>query len=201
MGDSAMGAADKRYIMLTLAVLNHLIQQNVELKASWQQYQQRVVALVLPMLTLKGRIDAQGFWQEDSAEAETIITIASTALTKMLIGQQPGVGDVAITGDRVLGMAILPLIQALQYDWRDDLARLFGDAIGGKAALELENLYQQGCGISQSIAAQIADYAQESDAVVVSKVQLQQFAAQVEMLRDDTARLAARLSLLQQQTK
>ncbi len=201
MGDSAMGAADKKYIMLTLAVLNHLIQQNVELKASWQQYQQRVVALVLPMLTLKGRIDAQGFWQEDNIEAETTITIASTALTKMLIGQQPGVGDIAITGDRALGMSILPLIQALQYDWRDDLARLFGDAIGGKAALELENLYQQGCGISQSIAAQIADYAQESDAVVVSKVQLQQFAAQVEMLRDDTARLAARLSLLQQQTK
>lgn len=187
--------------MLTLAVLNHLIQQNVELKASWQQYQQRVVALVLPMLTLKGRIDDQGFWQEDSAEAETIITIASTALTKMLIGQQPGVGDIAITGDRPLGMAILPLIQALQYDWRDDLARLFGDAIGGKAALELENLYQQGRGISQSIAAQITDYAQESDAVIVSKVQLQQFAAQVEMLRDDTARLAARISLLQQQAK
>lgn len=195
-----MGAANQRNFMLTLAVLNHLIQQNVELKVRWQQYRQRVVALVLPMLTLKGRIDDQGFWQEDSAEAETTIIIAPTALTKMLSGVQPGVGDIQITGDRTLGMAILPLIQALQYDWRDDLARLLGDAVGGKVALELESLYQQGCAIGQNIAAQVADYAQESDAIVVGQKQLQRFSAQVETLRDDTARLAARISRLQQKT-
>jgi ubiquinone biosynthesis accessory factor UbiJ len=198
MGYSAMGAADQRNAMLTLAVLNHLIQQNVELKARWQQHQQRVVALVLPMLTLKGRIDAQGFWQEDSVEADTTITIASTALSKMLTGIQPGVGDVQISGDRALGMAILPLIQALQYDWRDDLARLLGDTVGGKVALELENLYQHGRAISHSIAAQVSDYVRESDAAVVGQLQLQQFAGQVETLRDDTARLAARIVRLQQ---
>ncbi|WP_239365760.1 ubiquinone biosynthesis accessory factor UbiJ [Snodgrassella communis] len=184
--------------MLTLALLNHLIQQNVELKTRWQQHQQRVIALVLPMLTLKGRIDAQGFWQEDCAEADTTITIASSALSKMLSGIQPGVGDVHISGDHALGMAILPLIQALQYDWRNDLTRLLGDTVGGKVAQELENLYQHGRAISHSIAAQVADYARESDAAVVGQQQLQQFTAQVETLRDDSARLAARIARLQQ---
>jgi ubiquinone biosynthesis accessory factor UbiJ len=198
MGYTAMGATEQRNAMLTLAVLNHLIQQNIELKTRWQQHQQRVIALVLPMLTLKGRIDAQGFWQEDCAEADTTITIASSALSKMLSGIQPGVGDVQISGDRALGMAILPLIQALQYDWRDDLARLLGDAVGGKVALELENLYQHGRAISHSIAAQVADYARESDAAVVGQMQLQQFAAQVATLRDDSARLAARIARLHQ---
>ncbi len=198
MGYPAMGTADQRNAMLTLALLNHLIQQNVELKTRWQQHQQRVIALVLPMLTLKGRIDAQGFWQEDCAEADTTITIASSALSKMLSGIQPGVGDVHISGDHALGMAILPLIQALQYDWRNDLTRLLGDTVGGKVAQELENLYQHGRAISHSIAAQVADYARESDAAVVGQQQLQQFTAQVETLRDDSARLAARIARLQQ---
>jgi ubiquinone biosynthesis accessory factor UbiJ len=198
MGYSAMGAADQRNAMLTLALLNHLIQQNVELKTRWQQHQQRVIALVLPMLTLKGRIDAQGFWQEDCAEADTTITIASSALSKMLSGIQPGVGDVHISGDHALGMAILPLIQALQYDWRNDLTRLLGDTVGGKVAQELENLYQHGRAISHGIAAQVADYVRESDAAVVGQQQLQQFTAQVETLRDDSARLAARIARLQQ---
>ncbi|KDN13252.1 hypothetical protein BGI40_06170 [Snodgrassella communis] len=184
--------------MLTLALLNHLIQQNVELKTRWQQHQQRVIALVLPMLTLKGRIDAQGFWQEDCAEADTTIMIASSALSKMLSGIQPGVGDVHISGDHALGMAILPLIQALQYDWRNDLTRLLGDTVGGKVAQELENLYQHGRAISHGIAAQVADYVRESDAAVVGQQQLQQFTAQVETLRDDSARLAARIARLQQ---
>ncbi|KES11567.1 Septum formation initiator, partial [Snodgrassella alvi SCGC AB-598-O11] len=52
----------------------------------------------------------------------------------------------------------------------------------------------------QNIAAQVADYAQESDAIVVGQKQLQRFSAQVETLRDDTARLAARISRLQQKT-
>lgn len=198
MGYPAMGTADQRNAMLTLALLNHLIQQNVELKTRWQQHQQRVIALVLPMLTLKGRIDAQGFWQEDCAEADTTITIASSALSKMLSGIQPGVGDVHISGDHALGMAILPLIQALQYDWRNDLTRLLGDTVGGKVAQELENLYQHGRAISHSIAAQVADYAREREAAVVGQQQLQQFTAQVETLRDDSARLAARIARLQQ---
>jgi ubiquinone biosynthesis accessory factor UbiJ len=198
MGYTAMGTADQRNAMLTLALLNHLIQQNVELKTRWQQHQQRVIALVLPMLTLKGRIDAQGFWQEDCAEADTTITIASSALSKMLSGIQPGVGDVHISGDHALGMAILPLIQALQYDWRNDLTRLLGDTVGGKVAQELGNLYQHGRAISHGIAAQVADYARKSDAAVVGQQQLQQFTAQVETLRDDSARLAARIACLQQ---
>lgn len=198
MGYPEMGTADQRNAMLTLALLNHLIQQNVELKTRWQQHQQRVIVLVLPMLTLKGRIDAQGFWQEDCAEADTTITIASSALSKMLSGIQPGVGDVHISGDHALGMVILPLIQALQYDWRNDLTRLLGDTVGGKVAQELENLYQHGRAISHGIAAQVADYARESNAAVVGQQQLQQFTAQVETLRDDSARLAARIARLQQ---
>jgi len=73
-------------------------------------------------------------------------------------------------------MAILPLIQALQYDWRNDLTRLLGDTVGGKVAQELENLYQHGRAISHGIAAQVADYVRESDAAVVGQQQLQQLA-------------------------
>lgn len=185
--------------MLTLAILNHLIQQDKTAQRQWQLHTGRVLSWVLPMCTLHGRIDQQGFWQADPAEADATITVSESALVKILSGQQAGVGDILIEGDRPLAMAVLPLMQRLHYDWRDDLARLLGDAVGGALALKLDQLKQYAQDSQKSIKAQLTDYLHERDAVVVGQSTFQWFSREVACLRDDEARLAQRLQRLEQQ--
>lgn len=183
--------------MLTLAILNHLIQQNRELQLQWQQQAGRVLCWILPMVNLHGRINEQGFWQADEAEAEATITIPMQTITKMMSGQPVGVGDVQLQGDRQLAMTVLPLLQALQYDWRDDLARLLGDSIGGSLALQLDKFKQSGQESYNNITEQLVDYLHENHTAVLGKAQFRRFSQDLAQLRDDEARLAQRLNRLQ----
>ncbi|MDF7675461.1 SCP2 domain-containing protein [Neisseriaceae bacterium ESL0693] len=184
--------------MLTLALLNHLIAQNVEAQAQWQQHQGRVLTWTLPLTTLHGRIDAQGFWQPEAAEADVVVIIPAAALTKMVSGQTVGVGDVVLEGDRSLGMAVLPLLQQLRYDWRDDLARLLGDMAGGAVAGQIDQWVTGIKSSKDNIMAQIRDYAQEHDSAILGRQTFSHFSRQVACLRDDEARLSERLKRLQQ---
>lgn len=184
--------------MLTLAILNHLIAQQVEAKAQWQQYQNRVLTWALPMTALHGRIDADGFWQADTAEAEVVITVPAATLIKMMTQQPVGVGDVILQGDQQLGMAVLPLLQHLRYDWRDDLARLCGDMAGGALANQLDQCLTDVKAVKDNIKTQIMDYVAEEDAAVLGRNAFIHFRQQISQLRDDEARLNQRLTRLEQ---
>ena len=58
--------------------------------------------------------------------ANTNITFHNSAIQKILQGGQPGVGDISLEGDLVLGMSVLPILGGLRYYPSEDLARVFG---------------------------------------------------------------------------
>ena len=179
--------------MPALAALNHLLQQNPEIRAQMQTHAERCVRLVLPVLALTARIDAQGYWRHSNDAPETTLTFHGSALQKRLQGGTPGVGDVAVAGDQNLGMALLPLLGGLRYWANDDIARLFGDAAAGEWLRVSGSLKHSAAELAQTVAAHISDYAQETDAAVVHRQQFARFAEKVATLRDDVARLEARL--------
>lgn len=182
--------------MPTRAILNHLIQQNVEIQAQLQSHAGATVCLMLPLLRIQGRLDAQGFLQADDSAPQTTLHIQSAAIQKILRGDKPGVGDISVSGDQALGMALLPLLGALRYWPNDDIGRLFGDAAAGEAMRLGSSLQAALADVRQSMAAHISDYARESDALVVHRHEFNTFAEAVDTLRDDTARLQARIRRL-----
>ena len=184
--------------MPALAVLNHLLQQNPEIRAQMQAHGGRCVRLALPMLAFTASIDEEGYWRHSDAAPETTLTFHNSALQKRLQGDTPGVGDVAVAGDQALGMALLPLLGGLRYWANDDIARLFGDAAAGEWLRVSGSLKHSAAELAQTVAAHISDYAQEADAAVVHRQQFARFADAVAALRDDTARLSARLARLAQ---
>ena len=92
--------------MFALAIINHLIQQNRETQAALAGYNGIVLRINAAGLVLHGRFNAEGFWEESDREADAEITFHQSALQKVLQGQTPGVGDVALDGKA--RMALMP---------------------------------------------------------------------------------------------
>lgn len=179
-------------------VLNHIIAQHPDIQSRLAQHQGRVIRLNGGGLALTAAITAEGYLQATEAAAEAVLTFHSSAVGKVLQGQTPGVGDIDVCGDHALGMAVLPLIGALQYRWDEDIARLFGDTAAGGALHLSAQLREQGAQWRQDIARHIEAAAREGRAPLVHHSEWAPFTEALAALRDDTARLQARLHKLEQ---
>ncbi len=184
-----------------LPVINHLIQQNRETQAALSAFAGKTLALHAAGVQITGTFNAQGFLECARNTADTEIRFNAGAAQKVLQGQTPGVGDVSISGDTGLGMALLPLIGGLRYHANDDLSRLFGDAAAGGISMRAEKAGHTAKQIGLSILEQLGDFAKEPEAPVVDKHTLSAWSREVDTLRDDTARFEARLAKLEERNK
>ncbi|WP_107879067.1 ubiquinone biosynthesis accessory factor UbiJ [Neisseria animaloris] len=182
-----------------IPVINHLIRQNRETQAALAGFAGTTVCLNAAGLRIHGTLNAEGFLEHSEAEAVTEITFQNSALQKVLQGQTPGVGDVAIDGDTDTGMALLPLFGGLRYYANDDLSRLFGDAVAGSIGTRAAQMGQTLKAFGQSMLEQFGDYAREPESPVINRETFETWSQQVDTLRDDFARLNARLEKLERQ--
>lgn len=90
-------------------LINHLIQQNPEQQRELSEFAGSIICISLTGFRLTGRISEQGFLETANETADTNITFHNSAIQKILQGGQPGVGDISLEGDLVLGMSVLPI--------------------------------------------------------------------------------------------
>ena len=91
-----------------LPVINHLIRQNPEHQSSLTHFAGRTLCINLSGLRIKACIGSSGFLEPTAEEADTEITFRNSAVQKILQGGKPGVGDIEIDGDLMLGLSLLP---------------------------------------------------------------------------------------------
>lgn len=183
--------------MLALPLINHIIQQNPETRALLAGYNGITVRIVAAGMQVHGRFNAQGYLEADSREADTELVFHNSVWQKMLQGHAPGVGDFDIRGDTDLGFALLPLLGNLRYHARDDLSRLFGDAAAGSIGSRAQKVGHTLKQIGLSLLEQGGDFAREPESPVITRAEFDHWAAEVDRLRDDIARLHARLDKLE----
>lgn len=178
-------------------IINHLIQQNPQQRSHLAEFAGRSLSISVAGFLISGRIGESGFLEADSSAPDARITLHNSALQKLMQGQQPGVGDISIDGDLILGMSLLPILSELRYEAREDLKRIFGgvaaEAIAGQAA-DIGRTFKQ---IGLSIAEQISDFSREHESPVIDHATLSAWMEEVDRLRDDVARLNARLDRLE----
>ncbi|WP_118997456.1 SCP2 domain-containing protein [Neisseria polysaccharea] len=174
-------------------IINHLIQQNPDSRSELAAFADKTLALNIAGLKLTGRITEEGFLSASNGFADTEITFRNSAVQKILQGGEPGVGDISLEGDLILGMAVLPLLGSLRYRASDDLARIFGNSIGSRAADIGHGIKQ----IGRSIAEQIGEFSREPESPVIDAATLSAWMEEVDKLRDDVARLNERLDRLE----
>ena len=143
-------------------------------------------------------INDEGYVQAlpDGMSAQCHISIHASTWQKLLRSQAFGVGDVGIEGDADLAMQLLPIFGQLRYEPYVDASRLFGNTIASHLDHQAKRVWDNAQEAFKRVEGEVRDFVQESNAPLVSLQQWQEHSDGIDALRDDVARLQARLEKL-----
>lgn len=139
------------------------------------------------------------FLSQYGGEPDTVLRGRPLALAKLATGDSRRVlleGEVQIEGDVELGQQFKQALDRLQIDWEEQLARISGDVVAHKAGQLLRGVGDWWSQTRERLAANGAEYLQQEMWMLPTRQEAEQFYRDVETLRDDVARLAAKLDNL-----
>ncbi|MCC5869136.1 MAG: SCP2 sterol-binding domain-containing protein [Gammaproteobacteria bacterium] len=105
-------------------------------------------------------------------------------------------GGVRFGGDAEIAERFWKLLEAAKPDWEDELSRLTGDVAAHHIGETLRALQAFGGRVASSMGRNLAEYLQEETRELVNRIEVEEFCEDVDRLRDDVARLEARLERL-----
>ena len=134
------------------------------------------------------------------AEPDTILSGTSLAMAKMALGPDASkvlfAGEVTIRGDVETGQRFKRLLDELDIDWEEQLSRYSGDVVAHK----LGNLVRATAAWGQQtltiLGQDAAEYLQLEGQDLPLPDTVRQYLQAVDAVRDDTARLEARVARL-----
>jgi ubiquinone biosynthesis accessory factor UbiJ len=110
-------------------------------------------------------------------------------------------GEVEITGDTAVAQAFSAAMAGLDVDWEEQLARVIGDPFAHQVGSQVRAAERWGQRTSASLTANLTEYLQEERRLVPTRYEADAFLSQVDTLRDDVERMAARVERLLQHAK
>ena len=185
---------------IVLAVAHHLLGQAQWARARLAEHAGKQVRVELPLVTLLLRIAADGDVEagESSAAADLVVVLPPNAAAKWPIDRQAAWREARIDGDMELAGTISYVMANLQWDYEDDLSRVFGDVAGYRIARGLRQLSAWPAQAAQSLAQGVAEYFSEERHVLATRLCVEEFTEQVDELRDAVERLDKRIDRLAQ---
>jgi ubiquinone biosynthesis protein UbiJ len=108
----------------------------------------------------------------------------------------PPVGRMKLSGDAELARRLQQLATRFDPDWQQPFAAVFGDVLGVQVANALAAALKHARDAGRDFAGATAEYVTEESRDVVARAELDAFHDEVDALRDDAARLAARVERL-----
>lgn len=126
----------------------------------------------------------------------TITATPGAFLALAASGGNLSVGQFKVEGDADTARRFQEFFGDLDPDWEEALTRVFGDVIGFQASRAVRGglAWMRQAGIS--LAENVSEYLREESRQLVTRPELEEFLDQVDELRDDLARLEARVKRL-----
>ena len=136
-----------------------------------------------------------------SATAKVEFRIPITALSGLLRKDPYAFRQVAFEGDSELAHVLSTVARGVEWDIEEDLSRLLGggklgDIISHRVVGTINSIAEWRDEAGQRFTENVAEYLVHEREAFITRDQLEQMARDNEMLRDDVARLEARLNLL-----
>jgi ubiquinone biosynthesis protein UbiJ len=108
----------------------------------------------------------------------------------------PPVGRLHVSGDADLARRLQRLAERFDPDWQQPFAAVFGDVLGVQIANAVAGALRQARVTARNLAESAAEFVTEESRDVVGRDELNAFHDDVDALRDDAERLAARIARL-----
>ncbi len=144
--------------------------------------------------------DKLGVVTEHDAVPDATIIGSPAALFKLGVKRDPAAlffnGEVEIRGDTRLGRQFKSVLAEMDIDWEEHLSRLVGDITAHRIVGVVNDITSWGKSATNNFFDDVGEYLQEESRDVVSGAEMELFNQQVDKIRDDTERLAARIESL-----
>lgn len=105
----------------------------------------------------------------------------------------PPAGRMKLSGDADLARRLQRMAERFDPDWQRPFAAIFGDVLGVQIANAIAAALKQARDAGRNLAESAAEYVTEESRDVVARAELDAFHDDVDALRDDAERLAARV--------
>jgi len=185
--------------------INTYLQMDPETLQQLSKFSDKVIAIELQDtgLTLYCLPQTQGMtiMSQYQGAPDTTISGRPVSLAKLTIMNDTQVmfaGEVTISGDVELGQRFKKLLENMDIDWEEHLSRVTGDIVAHKTGHAIREMAAWWRNNSERAQQNGREYLQEEVNILPEKQEVEAFFSDVESLRDDVARLAARITNLQQ---
>ncbi|WP_256646004.1 ubiquinone biosynthesis accessory factor UbiJ [Thermomonas paludicola] len=188
--------------------LNHALALDEDTRHGLQALdgQHIVLTLTSPPLALQVRVDGTVL-RVEAVDAEREPDLGVRATLGGLIGQlpifrsnnAPPVGKLRIEGDVDLARRLQKLAQTFDPDWQLPFVKVFGEVLGVQIAKAAAAALKHAQVAGRNLAETAADYVTEESRDVVPRAELAAFHDDVDALRDDVERIAARIARLRRE--
>ena len=186
------------------AALNRNVAQSRKAQALARQLDGRVIALIVQGTPLTvffkahdGRIEL-GTRHEGATDASlsgTPISLLALAGPQAESGLRGG--SVRIEGEAEIAQKFRDLLEQARPDFEEELSRVIGDVAARQVANFARGFLDWGRKASGAFAGNVAEYLQEEGRDVPARVEIEEFLAGVDELRESADRLEARLARLE----
>jgi ubiquinone biosynthesis protein UbiJ len=195
------------------AALNRALALDPETRDGLRALDGQCVALALeplaaggPPLALQVRVEGERLAVGPVAGDEPDLSVRSTLgglLSQLPMFRRqdaPAIGRMKLSGDAELARRLQQLATRFDPDWQQPFAAVFGDVLGVQVANAVAAALKHARDAGRDFAETAAEYVTEESRDVVARAELDVFHDDVDALRDDAARLAARVDRLRAAT-
>jgi ubiquinone biosynthesis protein UbiJ len=184
-------------------LLNKNIQASTPARELCGQLSARVIAVRLRDTALSMYFtigdDAVDLTTASDAEPDVVLTGSLLALARMAGQRGEGAirdGSLDLTGDAETAQAFQRLLAFARPDIEEELSGLVGDVAAHRLGEIARGIGRWGRGVRSTMRDNIREYLQEESRSLPSRYEVERFAKDVDVLRDDVDRLAARIDKL-----
>ncbi len=141
---------------------------------------------------------------EYAGEPDTVLSGTPPGLARLSLGDASGVlfaGEVTIRGDVETGQRFKAILDQLDLDWEEPLARLIGDIPAHRLGKLVRSTTDWARQAFETLGRNTAEYLEYEARALATREDVAEFVADVDRLRDDLARLEARVARLRRATR
>ncbi len=185
---------------LSTRVLQHLITQNSWANAMLQPFAgksvQFNVSLVSTTLVIleNGSLAVAG----ETNVPDAIVTIPPSLVLRLIAKDESAKLKINIEGDTHFASELAKVFANMRWDYEDDLSKIVGDVPANKIGEFGRKTAHTVKETTTNLTEMLSEYWQEEKPMIAKKRHVEEFNAQVDTLRADTARLEKKIQKLSQ---
>ncbi len=148
-------------------------------------------------VTADGEMELVGNAGAAAPDADVSLTVPLSLLPRLANKDESALAQIVFTGDAELAATLSDIARNVEWDVEADLSRVVGDVAAHRMVESAQRAHAWQTDAGQRFTANVAEYLTEERQAFITTRELETLARQNETLRDDIARLDARVAKLQ----